>query len=113
MLGRGNGRIGAKDLSVRPDDVADAVGGPGIGGVACSVGQTDLAGGVAEEREGIVELLRKRGVLRDSVERDTQDFGVELAELVIEVAEPATFFGSTRRIRLRIEPENHVLALVV
>jgi len=68
---------------------------------------------VAEQRKGISELFGERRVVLDAIEGNSEDFDVALLEIAVEVAEPATLFGSTGRVRLRVEPEDHCLATVV
>ena len=99
-------RMGLEDLSVRTDHVRDPLGRVRRRRIARAVRHADLAFHVAEEREREGELPGKGGVLLDGVERDAPDLGVLLLEFRVEVAEPATFEGSTGSIGLRIEPED-------
>jgi hypothetical protein len=98
-----------RDLAVLVDHVRDAAGVLVFGRVGGPVGEADLVIGVAEEREGVVVLLREVGVLFDRVEADADDAGVLLFVLFGEVPEPGTFSRSTACVGLRIEPEHHLL----
>jgi hypothetical protein len=93
-----------------PSLLVDHVGDPFRILVARRIGGTirdaDATVGVAEQREGEVELLRKFGVVRDVVEARAKDGRVLLFVLADEVPEPGTFFRSARGIGLRIEPEH-------
>ena len=113
MLRGGYGLVGLADSAIRADQVADALGRPGVRCVAGAIGQADLPRRIAEEGKGVVEFLGEGGILLDCVKRDSQDLGIVRLKLCVEVAEPATFFRSTRSIRLRIEPHQNVLALVI
>jgi hypothetical protein len=87
--------VGLGDLPVLVDDVGDAprvlvlrrLGGP--------VREADPAVGVAEQREGEVELLREAGVVLDVVEADAENLRVLVLVLGDEVPEPGTLTRST------------------
>ena len=49
----------------------------------------------------------------DAVSADAHDNGVGLRDRLNSVAEPARFFGSTRRIVLGIEPQNHSFPAII
>jgi len=98
------------DLSFLVDHVGDAAGVlvfRGVGGAVC---ESDLAVGVAEQREGEVELPGEGGVFFFIVEAYAEDLGVPGFVLRREVPEPGTFSGSTRCVSLRIKPEHDFLA---
>ena len=105
--------VGLRDLAVRRDDVGDAFGKPCLRGIRGAVGQPDFALRVAEERKRVFELLREVRVLRLRVEGDAPDLRVVFLEFRVEVAEPATLDRSTRRVGLRIEPQNDGPAALV
>lgn len=66
------------DHAVRPDEVADALGGLRVPAVARTVGHSDRARRITEKREVEIELLREREVVGGSVEADSQDLDVPL-----------------------------------
>jgi hypothetical protein len=111
------------DLPVLVDHVGDAAGVLVVGAVGGAVGDRELAVGVAEEREGEVELLGEAGVVGLGVEANAEDLGVARLVLVGEVPEPGTFGRSPGGVGLRIEPEDdllpaevrqlHVIAVVI
>ena len=106
-------RVGLGDLAFLVDDVGDAAGVLVLGGVGGTVGETDLAFGVAEQGEGEVELFGEAAVRFDGIEADAQDLRVLGLELHVEVPEPGTLTRSTRGVGLRIEPEHDFLAAPV
>ena len=97
-------RLGDPALLV--DDVRDPFGVFVLRRFGGSVGDADLAVGVAEQREGEGELVGKARVGVDVVETGAEDGGVLRFVLVDEVPEPGTFGRSARGIGLRIEPEH-------
>src|SRR4030095_10689048 len=97
------------DLAVLVDDDADALRAfLGIG--VRAVGSADRAVGVADQREVEVVLLGELLVVLLGVERHPEDHGVLAVVVGLQVAEPATFSGSTRGIGLRKEPQHDRLA---
>ena len=66
--------------------------------------------GVAEQRVGVVELLPKRAILLDGVERDPADHGVLRVELRLQITEAIAFNRSTGRVRFGVEPQDECLA---
>jgi len=78
-----------------------------------AVREADLAVGVAEEREGELELAGEAGVFLLRVEADAEDDGVLRFVLADEVPEPGTFDRSAGCVGLRIEPEHDLLAAQV
>src|SRR5215813_12510404 len=100
------------DLALGIDDHPHALGT--LGGIHVrAVGGADGAVGVADQGEIELELLREVLVLRRSVEGHSHDGGVLPVVVGLEVAEPATFGGSARRVRLGEEPQHERLALEV
>jgi len=98
------------DLAVFIDHVRDAACVFVLcifGGAVC---EADFAIGIAEQREGEVELLCEGRVFLLGVEADAEDDGVFCGVLVDEVPEPGTFDRSTGGIGLWIEPEHDLLA---
>ncbi len=106
-------RVRLPHLPVRADQVADAVGAPGVRRGAGPVGEADLAADVAKEGKGKGVLLREARVGLDVVEGGAQNLGVLFLEIGVKVAEPAPFPRSTGSVGPRIEPENDVAASVV
>ena len=102
--------VGFPDPTVRSDQVADAPGRAGLGVVTRAISHAHGTVGVAQQRKVVVELLREGGVVRCGVEAGADDNRVLGVELRLQVAEPATLLGSTRSVRLGVEPEKHVLA---
>jgi predicted O-methyltransferase YrrM len=98
------------DLSFFVDHVGDAAGVFVFIGIARAVGQADRALGVAEQREGEVELFGEALVVGRLVEADAEDAGVFLAVLFDEVPEPGTFPRSAGCIGFRVKPEHYFLA---
>jgi hypothetical protein len=88
------------------DDVRDPLGVLVFRRFGGSVGDADLAIGVAEQGEGEFELVGEAGVGVDVVETGAEDGGVLRFVIVDEVPEPGTFGRSARGIGLRIEPEH-------
>ena len=113
MLGRLHARVGLLDLAVGADQVADPLRGAGPGVVAGAVGEADLAVGVAEQREVVVELLREGRVGLLVVEADPEDLDALLVVLGLEVAEPATLLGSAGGVGLRVEIDDELLTLEI
>jgi hypothetical protein len=102
-----------RDLAVLVDHVRDAAGVFVVrifGGAVC---EADLAIGIAEQREGKVELLGEGRVFLLRIEADAEDDGVFCGVLVDEVPEPGTFDRSTGGVGLWIEPEHDLLAAQV
>lgn len=111
------------DPSLLIDDIGDAFGVFVARRIRGAVGNADAPVGVAEQREGEVELLRESGVVGNVVKARSEDRGVLRFVFVDEVPEPGTLSRSTRGIGFRIEPEhdlasaqtmqgNHVPAMV-
>lgn len=96
-----------RDLSFLVDHVRDAAGVFVFGRVAGAVGETDLALGVAEQRERKVELFGEALVVGGLVEADAEDAGVFLAVLFDEVPEPGPFLRSAGCVGLGIKPEHY------
>jgi hypothetical protein len=95
-----------RDLSFLVDHVRDAfrvLVGRRCGG---AVREADLPLGVAEQREGELELLGEVLVLFRRIEADAEDLRVLRLVLRREVPEPGTFARSTGGVGLRIEPEH-------
>ena len=113
MLRRVHLRIGRFDLPFGVDQVRYPAWMLRRRIFGCSVGQSDLPIGIAEQGEFEVELFGERLVLRCRVEADSQDLAVLLLELVGEIAEPATLGRSAGGVGLRIEPEQDVLSAKV
>jgi len=103
-------RMRLRDDAVLVDHVRDAARVDIFRRVGRSVGDADLAIGVAEQREGKVELLGERFVLVLRVETDADDLRVLRFVLDLEVPEPGTFPRSTRGVGLRIKPEDDFLS---
>ena len=105
--------IGLPHVSIRADQVADPLCMRRALVVASSIGQTDRAVRIAEKRKVETELLHERPVLVHRIEANAEDIDVPVVELLVVVAEPATFARSPRGVSLGVEPEDDVLALVV
>ena len=101
------------DLPVLVDHVGDAAGVFVFRRVGRAVRDADRFLGVAEEREGEVELLGEAAVLFDAVEADADDLRVLRLVFDVEVPEPGTLTRSTGGVGLRIEPEDDFLAAEV
>jgi hypothetical protein len=99
-----------RDDAVGIDEVRDAFGIALGARRRRAVGEADLAVGVAQQSEREVELLGEVAVLVDGVEADPEDLDVLAREVFGLIAEPATLDRSTRRVGLRVEPEDHVVA---
>jgi hypothetical protein len=93
-------------MALLVDDVGDPFGVFVFRRFGGSVGDADLAVGVAEQGEGEVELVGKAGVGVDVVETGAEDGGVLRFVIVDEVPEPGTLGRSARGIGLRIEPQH-------
>lgn len=96
--------VGLEDLSLFVDEVTDAFSVAGLGAVTGTIGKADRASGVTQQGKGKAELLREGGIFCHCIETHSEYFyvlGVKVGNLV---AEPATFGGSTRGVRFRVEP---------
>ena len=103
-------RVHLRDLAVLVDDVGDPFRVLVLRRVGGAVGDADLAVGVAQQREGKIELLRETGVVGGVVEACAEDGRVLFFVLVDEVPEPGTLGRSARGVGLRIEPEHDLAA---
>ena len=65
-----------RDLPVLVDDVRDPFRVLVLRGARCAVRESDLSIGVAQQREGEVELLGELRVCGDVIETDAEDGGV-------------------------------------
>jgi len=101
------------DLPFLVDEIRDAAGVLVFRGVARAVGEADLPVGVADQREGKVELRGEALVVFALVEADADDLCVLRFVLVAEVPEPGTLRGSAGCVGLRIEPEDDFLSAKV
>jgi hypothetical protein len=63
MIPRAHRAVRLQNLTVLVNEIADAPCIAGCRVVAGAVGKTHGAVGVAEQREGKIKLLRKRGIL--------------------------------------------------
>src|SRR5207248_6538413 len=95
------------------DDVGDALRVSALRAVRRSVSHAHGARRVGEQRVGKIEFLREVLVLLDGIETDAQDGGVFRGKITGSIPEPAALEGSTRRVGLRVEPEDDVLAAQV
>jgi hypothetical protein len=98
------------DLAVLVDHVGDAAGVFVFRRFRGAVREADLVIGVAEQREGEVELFCEAGILFAGVEANAEDLRVLLFVLGLEVPEPGTLGGSAGCVGLRIEPQDDFLA---
>jgi hypothetical protein len=98
------------DAALLVDDVGDPLRVFVFRRVGGAVGDTDLAVGVTQQREGEAELLGETGVGVDVVETGAEDGGVLRFVLVDEVPEPGTLGRSARGVGLRIEPQHNLAA---
>ena len=95
------------------DDVGDARRVFRILGFTGAVHHADFSIRIAQQRIWIVKLRRKGGVLFNGVKADPEDLNILTIVVFDSVAEPATFCGSTRRIRFRIKPEDDGFATII
>jgi hypothetical protein len=102
-----------RDLAVLVDHIRDAARVLVLRRLGGAVREADLVIGVAEQREGEVELLGEGGVLLLRVETDAEDEGVLRGVLIDEVPEPGTFDRSAGCVGLRVKPEHDLLAAQV
>jgi len=101
--------VNARDLALFVDQEADATRVTRLGIVARAVGHPEGAVGVAQQREVEGVLLRKGGVVLDSIEARTQDDDLVFDKIILLVAEPAPFGGSAGSVSLGVEPQQHFL----
>ena len=94
------------DLPVLVDDVRDPFCVLILLRIRCAVRESDLAIGVAQQRERKVELLGELRVRGDVIETDAEDRGVLRLVLGDEVPEPGTLGRSAGCVGLRIKPEH-------
>lgn len=94
------------DLSVLVDDVRDPFRVLILLRIRRAVRESNAAIGVAQQREGEVELLGELRVCGDVIETDAEDRGVLRFVLGDEVPEPGTLGRSARCIGLGIKPEH-------
>lgn len=116
MAGRVGDPIGAADHAVGIDQVAD----PERVGLALVARRTfgvvrlaDGAFGVAQQWEREVELLREGPVAIGRVERRTEDPAVGTLEVVGLITQTLSLERSTRRVGLRIPPQQYPAAAQV
>ena len=105
--------VGLGDLAILIDYVRDPARVNVCRRVSGAVGQTDLALGVAQQREGKVELLSEGPVLGLVVEAGPEDLDVFGLVFIDEVPEPGTLTRSTGCVGLGIEPEHDALSAQV
>jgi hypothetical protein len=98
------------DPPVLIDDIGDATRVFILRARRRAVREADTAVGVAEQREGEVELLREARVRIDVIETHAEDLSVFCGVLIVEVPEPGTLERSARCVGLRIKPEHDLLA---
>lgn len=103
-------RVRLGDRSFFVDHVGDAARVFVLFRIGGAVRDADFAIGVAQQREGEVELLGEAPVLFGRVEADAEDLGVLLGVLGQEVPEPGTLARSAGGVGLWIEPEDHFAA---
>jgi hypothetical protein len=94
------------DLPVLVDDVCDPFRVLILLRIRGAVRESDLAIGVAQQREREVELLGELRVCGDVIETDAEDRGVLRLVLGDEVPEPGTLGRSAGCVSLRIKPEH-------
>jgi hypothetical protein len=94
------------DLPVLVDDIRDPLCVFVFWRFGCAIRESDLSIGVAQQREGEVELLGELRVCGDVIETDAEDRGVLRFVLGDEVPEPGTLGRSARCVSLRIKPEH-------
>lgn len=111
MIQRAHRIVRLQNLPILVNQVADASCIAGCGVITGAVGKTHGAVGVAEQREGKSELLRKRGIFGYRVKADAKNFYVARAKLIDLIAEPATFSRSPWGVGLGIKPQQYFLAL--
>jgi len=78
----------------------DAVGVVGTGVAARAVHHAQRLVGIAQQREGIGELVAERLVLLDGVERRADNTRTQLLEVADSITESAALDGSTRCVGL-------------
>ena len=78
-----------------------------------TVGDADLAIGIAEQRERKFVFLRESGVVLRLVEAGAEDLDVLRLVVAVEVPEPGTLGGSPGCISLREEPKQHFFSAEV
>ena len=103
-------RMRLGDAALLVDEVGDPFRVFVFGRGGGTVGETDLAVGVTEQREGEAEFRGEAGVGIDVVEAGAEDGGVLRLVLVDEVPEPGTLGRSARCVGLRIEPQHDLAA---
>jgi hypothetical protein len=99
-----------RDLAVLVDQVGDAARVFILGRIGGAVREADLSFGVAQQREGEVELFGETLVRFLLVEAGAEDEGVLRGVLLDEVPEPGTFARSAGCVGLWIKPEHDLLA---
>ena len=78
-----------------------------------AVGDTDLAVGVAEQRERKFVFLREFGVVLRLIEAGAEDLDILRLVVLVEVPEPGTFGGSTGCVGFGKEPQQHFFSAEV
>jgi hypothetical protein len=95
-----------RDLAVLVDDVRDPFRVFVLWRFGRAVRESNLPIGVAQQREGEVELLGELRVRGDVIKTDAEDCGVLRLVLGDEVPEPGTLGRSARCVGLRIKPQH-------
>ena len=109
MFRRVNVPINFGDLPFGRNHVADSFGVLRVGRLARAVGHPDLAPLITQQREVILKLIGKFSIVINAIEAATENLCVVFLEFGVQVAEPATFLRSPRRIGLRVEPQHDLL----
>ena len=99
-------RVRLRDLAVLVDEVRDAARVFIVRGLRRTVGNTEFALGIGDQRERKLVLRGERGVVGRLVETDADDLDVVLLVFDGEVPEPGTLCLSAGCVGLRIEPEH-------
>ena len=110
IVSRVHFRMCLGDSALLVDDVGDPLRVFVFRGVGGTVGDTDLAVGVTQQREGEAEFLGKAGVGIDVVETGAEDGGVFRFVRVDEVPEPGTLGRSAGGVGFREKPQHDFLA---
>ena len=113
MLCRAHLSVHLKNLALFIDDIGDAFGVAVFGRLGGAIFHSDIACRIAQKRVRKAELFCKCRVFFHRVKTDAKDLNILFVVILDSVAEPATLCRSTRRVRLRIKPQDDPLAVEI
>ena len=102
--------IDSPDVPAWIDHVSNSFGIRIFRFIARSVLHSHLSGSVTEKWKRKSKFVCESGVFFNGIKTNSENLNVFLLKIFHTVPEPGPFSSSPRRIRFRIEPQNHVLS---